>query len=175
MVANDPMITVQKIRYECLAFSSLKTKRCFTEIKSKIMKVAKACIRPWIFIELCFKHILSKTGVTLQHSATNNINLALWFLVMWITLLNIWFILNALEYNDNVPKIIEKTPKYCVLDNSSSKKIKENRELNKGEKERRGIVRLRSDSLIDLRKSNAENIPKIIKINPGIKYDEIFT
>ena len=50
-----------------------------------------------------------------------------------------------------------------------SKKIKENRELNKGEKERRGIVRLRSDSLIDLRNNNAENIPKIIKTMPGIK------
>ena len=132
-------------------------------------------IKPWILIELCFKHILSKTGVILQHSATNNINLALWFFVMWITLLNIWVILNALEYNDNVPKIIEKTPKYWVLDNSSSKKINENRELNKGEKERRGIVRLRSDSLIDLRNNNAENIPKIIKIKPGTKYDEIFT
>ena len=88
---------------------------------------------------------------------------------------NIWVILNALEYNDNVPKIIEKTPKYWVLDNSSSKKINENRELNKGVKERRGIVRLRSDSLIDLRNNNAENIPKIIKTVPGIKYEEIFT
>ena len=64
---------------------------------------------------------------------------------------------------------------YWILDNSSSKKINENRELNKGEKERRGIVRLRSDSLIDLRNSNAENIPKIIKTMPGIKYNEIFT
>ena len=64
---------------------------------------------------------------------------------------------------------MKKTPKYWVLDNSSPKKINENRELNKGEKERRGIVRLRSDSLIDLRNNNAENIPKIIKTIPGIK------
>ena len=37
-------------------------------------------------------------------------------------------------------------------------------ELNKGEKERRGIVRLRSDSLIDLRNNNAENILKLLKL-----------
>ena len=65
--------------------------------------------------------------------------------------------------------MIPKIPVYWTRLNSSFRKILEKIELKKGEKESRGIVRLNSDSLIDLRKSNAENIPKVIKIKNGKK------
>ena len=68
-----------------------------------------------------------------------------------------------------VPKIIKKTPKYWILDNCSFKKKKENIELNIGEKERRGIVKLRSDCLIAFKNKSAENKPIKIKIIPGRK------
>ena len=57
-----------------------------------------------------------------------------------------------------------------MFSNCSCRNKKENSELNKGEKESKGIVRLNSDSLIDLRKIKAEKIPRKINIKPGIKY-----
>ena len=73
------------------------------------------------------------------------------------------------EYRTRVPKIIVKTPKYCFILSVSSNKINANIELNRGEKDRRGMVKLSSDSFIDLRKINAEKIPKSTSVNPGIK------
>ena len=49
----------------------------------------------------------------------------------------------------------------------------EKKELNKGEKDKRGIVKLNSDSFIDLRKIIAENIPNKTKVKPGTKYGVI--
>ena len=49
----------------------------------------------------------------------------------------------------------------------------EKKELNKGEKDKRGIVKLNSDSFIDLRKIKAENIPNKTKVKPGKKYGVI--
>ena len=46
-------------------------------------------------------------------------------------------------------------------------KKKENNELNIGDKDKRGIVKLRSDCLIAFKKSNADNKPIRINISPG--------
>ena len=73
------------------------------------------------------------------------------------------------EYRIRVPNIIVKTPRYCFILRVSPNKINANIELNRGEKDRRGMVKLNSDSFIDLRKINAEKIPKSTSVNPGIK------
>ena len=55
------------------------------------------------------------------------------------------FAVKSFEYKIKVPKTIAKIPKYCVFNNTSSIKIKENIELNIGDSDKRGIVRLSSD------------------------------
>ena len=47
------------------------------------------------------------------------------------------------------------------------RKKKENNELNNGDNERRGIVRLRSDCFIAFKNKRAEKRLMKIKINPG--------
>ena len=54
-----------------------------------------------------------------------------------------------------------------MLSNSSLRKKKEKIELNNGVKERRGIVKLNSESLIDFKKIKAEKILNIINKIPG--------
>jgi|MDSV01.3.fsa_nt_gb hypothetical protein len=44
-------------------------------------------------------------------------------------------------------------------------------ELNIGDKDKRGIVKLRSDCLIAFKNNIADNKPIKIKINPGNRYD----
>ena len=44
---------------------------------------------------------------------------------------------------------------------------KENNELNNGDNERRGMVRLKSDSFIAFKNKRAENRLMRIKVNPG--------
>tara|TARA_B100001559_G_C16459952_1_gene603559 strand:- start:1376 stop:1546 length:171 start_codon:yes stop_codon:yes gene_type:complete len=51
----------------------------------------------------------------------------------------------------------------------SPKITKEKIELNKGENESRGMVKLKSESLIDFKNSRAEIIPIITKENPEKK------
>tara|TARA_X000001036_G_scaffold316576_1_gene294998 strand:+ start:101 stop:292 length:192 start_codon:yes stop_codon:yes gene_type:complete len=62
-----------------------------------------------------------------------------------------------------------RIPKYCVSFSSSSRKRNEKIELNNGVKESNGIVKLNSESLIDLKKNKEEKIPSIIKSVPGIE------
>ena len=80
---------------------------------------------------------------------------------------------NFSEYKNKVPRITAKIPKYWINSSFSSKNIKENRELNKGENESKGIVRLKSDFFIDSRKIKAEKVPIINNIIPGIRYRAI--
>ena len=47
---------------------------------------------------------------------------------------------------------------------------KENMELNIGDKDKSGIVKLRSDCLIAFKNNIADNKPIKIKINPGNRY-----
>ena len=54
-----------------------------------------------------------------------------------------------------------------MFDNCSFKKKKENKELNIGDNDKRGIVKLRSDCLIAFKNKSAENKPIIIKVIPG--------
>ena len=49
----------------------------------------------------------------------------------------------------------------------------DNNALNNGVNESNGIVKLSSDFLIDSKKSKAEIVLIIIKLNPGTKYEDI--
>tara|TARA_B100000989_G_scaffold289173_1_gene260679 strand:+ start:822 stop:1028 length:207 start_codon:yes stop_codon:yes gene_type:complete len=49
----------------------------------------------------------------------------------------------------------------------------DNNALNNGVNESSGIVKLSSDFLIDSRKSKAEIVLIITKLNPGTKYEDI--
>ena len=105
-----------------------------------------------MFIELFFKHNLSKTGVILHIIDTNIIKRALWLFAIILKLLNTSKSVTLFEYSNKVPIIIKKTPKYWIEDNFSFKKIKENIELNNGDKDNNGIVKLKSDCLIAFKK-----------------------
>ena len=59
-------------------------------------------------------------------------------------------------------------------DNFSSKKIKENIELNNGDKDNNGMVKLKSDCLIAFKKKRADRTLMQIKIIPGNIYGIIF-
>ena len=122
-----------------------------------------------MFIELYSKQILSRTGVKLHKNATISISFALKLFLKLLILLKIYRISNFSEYKTNVPIIIDETPKYWMLLSFSPKITKEKIELNKGENESRGMVKLKSESLIDFKNSRAEIIPIITKENPEKK------
>ena len=56
---------------------------------------------------------------------------------------------------------------YSKYDNFSFRKKKEKNELNSGDNERRGMVKLRSDCFIAFKNKSAENKLMRIKISPG--------
>ena len=59
---------------------------------------------------------------------------------------------------------------YCSITRSSFKIIDENIELNRGVKDNKGIVKLKSDNFKDSKKRTEERILITISIIPGIKY-----
>ena len=97
-------------------------------------------------------------------------SLALRLFFIITILLKKYDISNFSEYKINVPLNIVRMPRYWIPVNSSPKKNSEKKELNSGENDSSGIVKLKSDSLIDLRKISAEKIPKISNEIPGSKY-----
>ena len=150
-------------------FNFLKIFRSDFEKTKSIKHVEKDWTSPWILIELWVKQILSRTGVKLQHNDTIIISFALKLFLILLILFKKQAISNFSEYKINVPKITEKIPAYCMLLSFSFKKINEKIELKRGEKDRRGIVRLKSDSLIDFKNIRAEITPKSTKVIPGIE------
>ena len=78
-----------------------------------------------------------------------------------------------MEYNIVAPKTMNTIPKYWVITKFSFNMKDDNIALNNGVNESKGIVKLSSDFLIDSKKSKAEIVLIIIKLNPGTKYEDI--
>ena len=131
------------------------------------INMPKDWIKPWIFIELYLKQILSRIGVRLHISETKIMYLAPLFLTTWVRLLNISGIENDLEYNIIVPKIMSPIPKYWSFCKFSSSIIDERIVLKRGEKERRGMLNPSSEMDNAFRKRNAEIMLITINNSPG--------
>ena len=76
--------------------------------------------------------------------------------------------LNFLNKVQESQRLLKKLQYIGCMSVSHLEKKKENNELKRGDNERRGIVRLRSDCLIAFKNKRAENKLIIIKANPGI-------
>ena len=113
------------------------------------------------------RQILSMTGVILQKIDTKIINLAPLFSLIIKKLLKNEFRVNSFVYKVNVPNTILNIPKYWVSKSFSFKNNKENKELNRGVSESRGIVKLKSEWRIDFKKKIAEITLITISITPG--------
>ena len=107
------------------------------------------------------------TGVILQKIDTKIINFAPLFSFIIVKLLKNEFRVNSFVYRVKVPNIILNIPRYWVSKSFSFKNNNENKELNRGVSESRGIVKLKSEWWIDFKKKIAEITLITIRIVPG--------
>ena len=106
----------------------------------------------------------------LQKNATKIINSAPLFFLIIVKLSKREFILRFFEYKISVPTTTVPIPMYWSVLSFSSRSKKEKKELKSGVSERRGIVKLKSEWIIDFKKSIAEITLIMTKIEPGNIY-----
>ena len=98
------------------------------------------------------------------------INFAPLFFLIIRKLLKKELIVSSFVYKTSVPKTTMKIPEYWEAESCSFRKNKENSELKSGVSDSRGIVKLKSECIIDFKKKIAEITLITTRIIPGSIY-----